>query len=674
MTDPNTPPALLAPIRKRHRKSSRIGRLGKRLRKSVKLLIIICIGVILITVVSALVLITDANNRVNTSLTSFGRVINLMQNKPSVEWTITDFHRLQTGVDDLNHNLSSARTQITFLRPFASLNTDLSVTLGVLDAAFELSIAAEETLTGLEPTLAFLTSGNEQETVASNISSGARVVELLDIGYGRFTEASKHLEAAQSIIDSWNQAAVSPSVLLRIEGLIQYYEQIENISRLTLAAPDLLTTALGLTEDKSYLILAQNNDEIRPSGGYISTFGWISVRNGQINEYGYSPTTETSPNPPSASITSDLDIPDWWIQLENPLYAAWDSSWYADFPSTADMARLYYDGGANPESPVDGVIAIDVTGFEYILTALNSVTVPGYDVTVTPENFRQTIYDIRASREQDIPHKRFLAALYQAIFDDWQRLGNDPQINSNLLSAIFRALQEKHIMLYLSDKELNETINLLAWSGSQAHATNHDFLMVADANIGANKVNRSVLRHLIYDVEIQSDGSLQSRLTVNYDYPASLADNDPAIDPLHHGPLEYENLMQVFLPVSSSINETKNLQSKLWVIPENSSTILASRISLLYNTTESFQFSYATGTVVEIFGPYRRYRLHLQKQPGSAGDIVNVQILLPPDADVLTSSPELAASYFLDQPVLEFEVQLLVDQWIEVIYRSTDVQ
>src|SRR5690606_14865862 len=236
-------------------------------------------------------------------------------------------------------------------------------------------------------------------------------------------------------------------------------------------APELLTAAMGLNEQQSYLILSQNSDELRPSGGYISTFGWMTVRNGRVTGYNYSPTTATSPNPPREDEQRQISLPDWWIRYNRPIYAAWDGSWYADFPSTADMAMWYYNKGNNPQSPVGGVIAIDIIGFEKVLAALGSVVVPGYTEVVTPENFRQVVYGIRTEGQ----HKQFISDLYQQIFNEWQNASTDPQASTRLLGEVLEAIQQNHIMFFFADAQLNEAVNLLGWSGAQQPGRNQDY-------------------------------------------------------------------------------------------------------------------------------------------------------------------------------------------------------
>lgn len=652
--------------RRRRRRASPTRRLLRRLARIRWATVALALAAIAaLAVVGALVIATDASSRIDTAWSSLNRVLDTISSTPGTELTLLDFERLQLSMAELGQALAGADQRTAFLRPLASLNSDLEATFVALEAAQELVAGASDMITGLEPTLFFLASGRTDESVVVQVSSGERIVELLRLGRGRFISANSHLMRAWSYLDSLQLDALSPDLLLTVERMTGYHSQLRGINDILVGAPDLLTVALGLTETQNYLVLAQNSDELRPSGGYVSTFGWMQVRNARIIDYNYSPTTESSPNPPPSDQADQVQVPNWWIRYRQPVYAAWDGSWYADFPSTAAMAAWYYDAGDNPQSPVDGVIAIDLVGFQYILEELGSVVVPGYNEVVTPQNFRQVIYAIRAEGEGDLPHKRFVAALYRQILADWQNV--DRERGADLVGATLRALQEKHIMLYFRDERLNQVVNTLGWSGAQAPAVEHDYLQVADANLGS-KSNYSIIRQLTYDVEIQPNGSLVSRLTVAYDYPEAVAANDPAVHPAHYNDIDYHNLMQVFAPAGSLLTETNNLRRDPTTVATDTHTAFVAMTEVAYNSGERFQFVYNTPVLVETFGPYRRYRLLLQKQPGMLGEVVSVQVRLPPGAQSVSTSPEVVANYRLEQEILEFRVELVTDQWIEVIY------
>ena len=670
---PVGPEETLPRQRERRRRSGGSPRWLRHLKRRLKkvrwrALILVTTAIVAVMVVGSLALAADSNNRVRASLSSLERVVSSLNNKPRTELTLNDFGRLETSIADVVGSLQTAGRQLGLFRPFASVDTRMDATLVQLDASLELALAAQQMLNGLRPTLFFLVSGDDEEQVMAQISSGERVVELLQVGRGSFARAAEHLTVSRKLIDAIDPQSLTAELVLTADNLDSYHAQLTQANTILMNAPELLTAAMGLNEQQSYLILSQNSDELRPSGGYISTFGWMTVRNGRVTGYNYSPTTATSPNPPRENESRQISLPDWWIRYNQPIYAAWDGSWYADFPSTADMSMWYYNEGNNPQSPVDGVIAIDIIGFEKILAALGSVVVPGHNEVVTPENFRQMVYGIRASGQGDLPHKQFISDLYQQIFNDWQNASTDPQTSTRLLGEVLGAIQQKHIMFYFADGGLNEAVNLLGWAGAQEVGRDQDYLLVADANLG-NKSNHSIYRQLFYDVDIQTDGTLRSRATVAYDYSDRVASTDPAIDDEFHGPLDYNNLLQVYVPLGSEIETTDNLPQQPRVVNADDHSIFVSRVGVTYDTNARFQFTYETPVVVETVGPYQRYRLVIQKQPGTPGDAANVQITLPANATTIGINPEPAASYNLDRPIVEFRLMLETDQTIEIIYQ-----
>ncbi len=654
--------------RKRRGGPYRVARRIRRRLKRVNWLLAggIALGLIAALVMGGLVLVSNAQNGIDQAWHGLDRDWQTISNTPMTELTLEDFDRLRTRVNELNSSLALAKRNTFFLRPFTFLNADLDTSLKSLEAAQELGLAANDILAGLQPTIFFVAGGQETETLSPQFSSGARLVELTSLGRSRFRTAQQHLDAAQATISQFNLAEVSPAVLETFDGLAQYHRQLAEINDVLLDAPTLLDTALGITEPRTYLILSQNSDELRPSGGYISTYGWLQVDRGRVARYDYYPTTSTSPNPPNRALASELDIPEWWIPYGEPIYAAWDGSWSPDFPTTAKMAAWYYDQGNNPQSPVDGVIAIDIVAFEYVLEGLGEVVVPGYNETVAPSNFRDVIYRIRAEGEGDTPHKRFLVALYRQIFDDWQRA--DQAQSGALRQALLRALQEKHIMIYMRDESLNAALDALGWSGKQETGTGTDYLMVADANLG-NKSNRSITRQITYDVRIQADGTLDSRLAVNYDYLARVAEQDPAVKPAHYSDIDYHNLLQLFVPPESILHDAEGFSSTPQVVEADDYTAFVSVVSVAYDTSERYRLAYTTPALVEQFGPYRRYTLRLEKQPGTLTDFANVQVTLPPDATIISVSPAASATFEIDSPILEFRVQLMTDKTIEIVYR-----
>ncbi len=651
--------------RRRRRQPRVVRRLWQRLqRTNWKIAALMIVGAIAAIVMLGLIVAFSTRTQLENAWDGLSRVWTTVSNKPGTELTLSDFERLQVAVTDMRSSLASAQRQTLILRPITFVNADLAVSLEALDAAEELTLAAQDIMAGIEPALFFLTEGESEETVSSQLSSAERLVELLQLGRGRFASAETHLTAAQEIIDGLDRAEVSSTLFVAVDGLARYHAQLQDINRMFQDSPGLLDEALGLNRPKTYLVLAHNSDELRPSGGYLSTYGWVTVSNGRIINYDYHATTPTSPNPPPASYASEIELPAWWVQFNNPIYAAWDGSWYADFPSTAQMAAWYYDQGGNPGSPVDGAIAIDIVGFEYLLNELDAVYVEGFDKTITAANFRDETYLIRRERAgQGDLHKEFVAAVYRAILSEWQAVDSEQSIA--MRGAALQALQEKHIMVYFTDDGLNDAVELLGWAGQQKPATANDYLMVVETNMG-NKANRSVIRQWTYDVEIRPDGTLSSRAAVNYDYSDRIASQDPAVHP-SNGSIDYSSLVQVFVPANSTLQDT-NARFEPALVEGAQHMTFITRVLVNYNSSERLIMRYETPALVERYGDYRVYRLVLQKQPGTMAELVNVQVTLPPGAALIDSDPEPVASYTLEQRILEFRITLTTDQEIEIIF------
>jgi hypothetical protein len=662
------PSDIVETVRRRRRRSENkfLKSLNKTLRHTFRPRLII-ISLVVITIVVALlisVLLTDAGSRLDNAWQGLNRVMNSISGSSGTELTLSDFNRLESSLEELSANVATARSRLSLLGPLVNLNPDWQASTEALAISDMLTNSALDMLSGLQPALDFMVQGNEEESVTTGISSGQRVVELLNLGEGRFLQAQNSLRLAESALNEIDLTNVSTELLLQIEQLRSYHAQLVSFDTVLLNGSDILTIMLGLDEQRTYLVLAQNNDELRPSGGYISTYGWFTVDGARIIDYDYNPTSATSPNPPSEAFLEDFELPSWWIRYGEPIYAAWDGSWYADFPSTARMSMNYYNAGGNPQSPVDGVLAIDITGFELMLDAIGEVSLPDYNMIVTRSNFRQVVYDIRAFGESSA-HKQFVADVYRAIFTEWRNLeqSNVPA----LLGALLEAVQGRHMMIYFADDELNQVLSLLGWNGAQIAGTGHDYIMVADANLG-NKSNNSIIRSLTYDVGINNDGTVNSRLSVRYDYFDSIASSDPAVDAAYHGVLQYNNLMQIFLPLNTTFLSAENLDPEY--IPLENHALLVGQTFVSYDTSERYSFEYQTPVIVDDYGDYQRYRLLIQKQAGARLQLANIQITLPENASLVSANPEPDANYSFDQAILNYRLELDGDFWLEVIYQS----
>lgn len=618
-----------------------------------------------VVVVGTIVMIArfnDATSNLDASWQRLERVLQSIENRKGTDLTFDDFYRVSLSVTDLHRNIRSTRQQLGLFEPLITLNSEWEISYELLDIAYQLTSATRNMLEGLEPVIELLEENTDRASVGLQISTGERMVDFLEIGQEQFLQASDSLESANISLESIDLSSVTVTQALNFQQMDNFHQQLTSINSSLVSSHDILGQLMGLKDEATYLVLAQNNDAIRPSGGQITAYGWFNVRNGYVIGFDYSESSTTSPIPPNESFRDTFEIPPWWIDYEDPLYAAWDGSWNVDFPSTAQRALEYYNSGNNVNAPVDGVIAVDLHSLEQIFNILVQVNVPGFDKTVTTTNFRNDVYDVHVLGDQG--HGKYFAAIYRGAFEKLQGIGQTR--SADLLSILIESLSQRHIMIYSSDEDTQAVINQIGWSGSQASGDSHDYILVADANL-SNKSNHSIIRSFSYDVEILEDQSLINNLRLRYDYFDSVARPDRAINTDYYGIKDYTTLTQIYLP-SDIMNLDEEDLSQFTVDTWNNYTLVISQLDVHYDTSKQVQLSYETPARIDQIGDIYRYRVLIQKQPGALVQDMNIQITLPENATILSSSPNTTASYALEQPVLDFRLQFVADQWIEVLY------
>ncbi len=168
--------------------------------------------------------------------------------------------------------------------------------------------------------------------------------------------------------------------LARVQGILP-------LATAGLEALPLLPSVAPAEGTRTYLLLAQNNDELRATGGFISSIGTLSFVDGMPalgpmqDSYAVEDWTKAHPDPPEA-LREHMGIDLWTTR---------DGNWSPDFPTSArDVAALYE---LNQGTEVHGVIAVDMAAAIRLLEVLTPLTLPG-GATVEPgqvmETFRQS--------------------------------------------------------------------------------------------------------------------------------------------------------------------------------------------------------------------------------------------------------------------------------------------
>ncbi len=294
---------------------------------------------------------------------------------------------------------------------------------------------------------------------------------------------------------------------------------------------------------RKYLLLLQNNMELRPGGGFLGQYAVAEVKNGEVvsffiedaNLLDQRITAKVSPPYP---FTRMMSIKKWKFR---------DSNFSPDFPTNAEKAKYFYRL-AGRSSDFDGVIAINATVLNNVLKITGPINVPGYgefnseNAVLKLEEQVEKAY--LYNPELDTTNRKaVLKKMAPLIMDKLFSLGNIKKIADFALGE----LNNKDIILNFKDSELQRAIEEVNWAGKVNQDWQGDYLMLVDANMGALKSDYYIKREIFYQVDLTLPKP-QARLEYTYTHTATHGDWRTS---------DYHSYLRVYVPLGSNLLERK---------------------------------------------------------------------------------------------------------------------
>ncbi len=498
-------------------------------------------------------------------------------------------------------------------------------------------------------------------------------------------QAQAEVEAAAVASARIDRASLSPTLarqVARLDAALPFLQ----LGLVVAQNPDLL----GGNGPRTYLILAQNSDELRATGGYIGGVGVLTVDQGQIaelrflNTYGVDDLRhEYYPDAP----------PDLYDTMLAYQWLFRDGNWSPDYPTSAQTLVMLYEKGQKQR--VDGVIAVDLYAVQLFIEAVGPLRAERFDEPVTGEN---AIAALRRAWEPESGqldpewykhHKDFMGTLSQAMLE---RVLNNPATLSwsRVTTAMAHALQEKHVLIYVSNPPLARFLADHGWDGAMRQ-TDGDFLAVVDSNVGFNKASPLIDESIAYRVDLTDADNPRGAVSLSYRSRAEAGESpcvqDNTMLPTYRAMMNrcYWGYVRVYAPLGSALVTATPAplpEGSLWarkgggtpgqdtvrVLPaEAGKTGWGAFFVLPPQASQDLSFAYELPiSVLRREGDVVYYSLWVQKQAGTDGWPVTVTVELPPGARLWSASPEPTAR---SGQVVTFEFRLSEDRRIQVCYR-----
>lgn len=351
----------------------------------------------------------------------------------------------------------------------------------------------------------------------------APAVERARAGLAAAVEATVHIDA---------DGTVSQVVSARAR-LVDALESVSPVTDTLGTLVPLLAPSLGVDAPRTYIVMFQNNAELRALGGTALSFAVITVDRGTI---GFQETVPAAFQNFSAS-EPVIAVPDGTAELYRGTVGTFIANATArpSFTTAATTVQAMWirDQGY----PVDGIVSVDPVALGYVLRATGPIPIASGDVltndTVVPL-LLNSVYQrfdsgnlVRDNRAQD--------AVYSAAVDaTFNRLTAGPVDAPALVDALAQGWNERRILYWSAHADEQQRIDAAGSHGELpvSDATTDRVGIYFEDNVGA-KLN-FYLRQAVQlaRASCRSDGLANYRVTASLSSaldPAAVATLSPSI-------------------------------------------------------------------------------------------------------------------------------------------------
>lgn len=448
----------------------------------------------------------------------------------------------------------------------------------------------------------------------------------------------KVLTKVDSISEDINQAEIriekiDPGRYPKKIGSIQVRDKIENIrdqftglASLFVEAKPLvkkLPEIFGSDKEKTYLVLFQNDKELRATGGFLTAYAVFKVRGGKMTVqrskdiYTLDDSISIHPSAPEEILTYHKGVSRFFIR---------DSNLSPDFPTSVGLFNSLYKNSGEKVN-YDGIIALDTNVLVDMLTIFGDTEARGVRFSATEDkrcDCPQVIYALLNDIDRPVgfikeDRKGILGDLMYQLF--YKAIGFSPsKYWGTLVQEMFKNLQEKHILLYFVDSNLQKSVEKLNFAG-KLQEFDSDYLHVSNVNFAGAKANLFTSQAISSKTILNDNGKITREVVVEFRNPYPHSDCN-----LERGGLclnaTLRDWIRFYVPKGSSLISFAGSKKKTQTYDELGKTVFEGYLEITPMGKAQVIVKYSLPDNVN----GKDYKLLIQKQPGTYDDKLKVDV------------------------------------------------
>jgi hypothetical protein len=419
--------------------------------------------------------------------------------------------------------------------------------------------------------------------------------------------------------------------------LVRERERLMAIRKIVAELPELL----GVGGRREYMVLLQNQMELRPTGGFIGSYGILSFDNGKLINFVVNDVYEAD-----GQLKGHVEPPEAIKKyLGEAGYFMRDANWKANFVEASKEIQWFLEKETGRK--VDGVIGINLEVAKAILAVTGEIRVTDFGEKINKDNlYEQAEY---YSETKFFPGSKqkasFLGGISRQLFEEIKAAKGEKRWK--MAEAILLMLNNREIQIAVNNEKTAGVLAEAGWDGGMFNgecATERclaDYLFPVEANLGVNKVNYFIKRQTEMLVEIGTNAVVR---TVKIAY-----ENTAKSNAWPGG--EYKNYLRVYLPAGINLAGVKindgSTGEIIKTIGEDEMTVanigrkteVGMLVMVPINSKRVVELKYAS-PINLLSGDKFSYLNYLQKQSGWGDTGLVTLVTIPEDWQPVQVEPE----------------------------------
>lgn len=461
-------------------------------------------------------------------------------------------------------------------------------------------------------------SGSAEDRIQTAVKTLGKIVVNIDAIEVNLTKAKNEIDQVDlnrypdiSRIKDLKQKLTTVKSLAD-EGILS----IQQAKPLIKVIPDLL----GEPNPKKYLVLFQNDKELRSTGGFLTFYAIFRIEHGVIRVDSASDIYALD-----SSITYHPKAPDVILKYLPKVYSLniRDSNLSPDFVESMNLFNTMY-ANSSMKTKLDGIIAIDTNVLVHFLDILGDVQAGGLTFNSKSDSrcdsgCPQVVYELESYTTTQVGHvienrKGIIGELLYAIMK--KSLSSSPKLYwGRLFQQAMLDAQEKHILIYLFDKDAQSGVEALNLAG-RIKDFDGDYLSINENNYGGAKSNMFTNESVKVEYNVSADKKISKIITIDYKNPYKPSNCNLEQKEVLCLNAILRNYVRIYVPKGSVLTDSKGSEVKVNTKEDLGKTFIEAFLTVRPESKSQLVVKYDLPFKLE---KGSSLPFLIQKQPGTVG-------------------------------------------------------